>query len=86
MVSGDLYAEQEFVPDIKKVAGGHDITYNFPGNGRWLVCEYGGSARLAGSIQWWNKLNPRIMECELKLRETRLQHAESKWSATASCN
>lgn len=85
MVSGDLYAEQEFIPDIKKVPGGHDITYSFPGNGRWLVCEYGGSARLAGSVQWWDKLNPRFTECELKLRETRLQHAESKWSATANC-
>lgn len=85
MVSGELYAEQQFVPDIKKVPGGRDVTYNFPGKGRWLVCEYGGSAHLIGSVEWWGKLNPQITECELRLRETKLQQGESKWTATAIC-
>ncbi len=85
MVSGELYAEQQFVPDIHKVKGGSDIGYNFPNEGRWLVCEYGGSARLAGRIELWEKLSPTITECVLKLRETKVRHGESSWSASATC-
>ncbi|MDP3671776.1 MAG: STY0301 family protein [Telluria sp.] len=85
MVSGELYAEQQFVPEITKVKGGLDIGYNFPNEGRWLVCLYGGGERMAGSIDWWDRLNPKITECVLKLRETKVPHGESAWAATATC-
>ena len=85
MVSGQIYSKQEFVPAIKNVKGGLDIGYNFPGSERWLVCEYGGGERLAASIEWWDKLAPNITECELKLRETKVKHGESSWTAAASC-
>jgi hypothetical protein len=79
MVSGALFAEQQFVPEMKKVPGGRDVTYNFPGQGRWLVCEYG------GSVEWWVMLNPQTAECELRLRETQVKQAQPKMTATAIC-
>lgn len=79
MVSGALYAEQQFVPEMKQVPGGRNVTYNFPGQGRWLVCEYG------GIVEWWINLNPQTTECVLRLRETKVQHSARKITATAVC-
>jgi len=86
MISGELYSEEQFVPDITKVEGGRDVRYSFtPDDTNWLVCEYGGGERVGGSIQLWEKINPKISGCELKIREIKVPHTASDWSAAAAC-
>jgi hypothetical protein len=86
MTSGELYSEVEFVPDITKVEGGRNVNYAFTRTqANWLVCEYGGGERVGGTIQWWERLEPSITGCELRVRETRIRGSASAWAATAVC-
>jgi hypothetical protein len=83
---GELHGEQGLQPSITKVKGGLNLHYGLPGKTKWLVCIYGGSERMVGSVDWWEKLNPKFSDCILRLRETKVPNGESNWTATATCN
>jgi len=93
MYFGDLYGEQYLEgPGSRKVKDGWDTEYNFtPQETKWLVCVYGGTEwsgldRISGgSIERWEKLDPKIISCVLKVRETKIGASLSDWTATASC-
>lgn len=82
---GELHGEQGLKPHITKVKGGLDLRYSLSGEKKWLVCIYGGTERMVGSIDWWEKLNPTFSDCTLKLREIKVPDGESSWTAAASC-
>lgn len=86
------FEAMQLVP--KRVKGGWDTEDHFtPQETKWLVCVYGGNARLsvenpqvAGSIEWWEKINPNVSYCVLRFREVKLpSRAPSDWVATATC-
>lgn len=80
MVSGELYSEQDMVPNIRKVKGGSDVGFSFPKDPKWLVCVYG------ESIEWWEQLDSKFTDCEVKIREVKKPHyPPSVWTATATC-
>ncbi|TFW35988.1 STY0301 family protein [Massilia horti] len=91
MVSGELYAQQEMVPDIRKVKGGLDIGFNFLHDQKWLVCVYGGNElspkdqATSGTIDRWEQIDPKFSECVVQLRETKAVGYPSVWTATAVC-
>lgn len=95
---GKLHADpsgfeaMQLVP--RKVKGGWDTDDSFsPGETKWLVCVYGGDGRLsvqnprvAGSIEWWEKIGATISHCKLQFREVKFPAgAPSDWTATATC-
>jgi hypothetical protein len=78
----------------RNVKGGWDTEDRFtPQETKWLVCVYGGDGRasaenprVAGNIEWWEKISPNIRYCALHFREVKLpSRAPSEWAATASC-
>lgn len=78
----------------KRVKGGWDTEDHFtPQETKWLVCVYGGDGRssienprVAGSIEWWEKISPNINYCALHFREIKLaSRGPSDWVATATC-
>ena len=78
----------------KKVKGGWDTEDSFSsGETKWLVCIYGGDGRssaenprVAGGIEWWEKIDASIGHCTLHFREVRFPAgAPSDWTATAAC-
>lgn len=74
------------MPDITTVRNGRDVRYTFTSEQEnWLVCEYGGGERIGGTIQWWEKLDPAITDCRLKVRERKIAGTASDWTAFASC-
>jgi len=96
--TGELHSDptgfnaMQLIP--KKVKGGWDTEDHFtPQESKWLVCVYGGDGRtsvenprVAGSIEWWEKIGSNVTECELHFRELkRAFRAPSDWTATATC-
>jgi hypothetical protein len=80
MVSGELFSIQDMVPDIRKVPGGTNIGFSMFRDPKWLVCVYG------ERIEWWEKLDPKFTDCEVKIREVkRPLYPPSTWTATATC-
>ncbi|HEV7817331.1 MAG TPA: STY0301 family protein [Janthinobacterium sp.] len=93
MYVGELYGEQYLVgPDVRNSKGGMDIEHGFrPEDTKWLVCRYGGNEwsrseqGVSGTIEWWEKLDPKITSCVLKIREIKVPHTTSDWTATTTC-
>lgn len=80
------YGNVELQGDIREVKDGRDIRYGFdPGQTKWLICVYGGGERIGGTIEWREKVDPKVTSCELKIREVKVSHAASDWTATATC-
>lgn len=80
MVSGELYSEQKMVPEIRNVKGGRDVGFSLIDNPKWLVCVYG------ERIQWWEQIDSRYSDCEVKIREVRDRRGPpTTWTATANC-
>lgn len=72
--------------DIREIKGGRDIRYGFePGTNKWLVCVFGGSERTGGTIEWREKVDPKVTSCELKIRETKEISSRTVTSAIATC-
>jgi hypothetical protein len=78
----------------RRVAGGWDTEDRFTvQENKWLVCVYGGDGRasienprVAGSIEWWEKIGPNISYCALHFRQVKRPfQAPSEWTATATC-
>ena len=93
MYVGKIYGEQYMVgADVKNSKGGMDIEYGFrPENTKWLVCRYGGDEwshstnGVVGTIEWWERLDPKITACVLKVRAVKVPHLTSGWTAAATC-
>lgn len=52
--------------DLRKLRGGYEIRYHFPGNEpKWLMCAYGKD----GAAQHFEPMGERATECTLQVRE-----------------
>lgn len=87
MYFGELYGEQFFTPPVsKKVKGVWDAKYTFsPEYKNWLVCTYGGDAWGGGTVERWERLDPKITSCLLKVRQVKEPQMQTVWKATADC-
>jgi hypothetical protein len=52
--------------DLRKMRGGYEIRYRFPGNEpKWLMCAYGKD----GTAQRFEPMSVRATECTLRVHE-----------------
>lgn len=93
MYIGELYGDQYLIgPDVAHSNGSMDIQHGFrPEDKKWLVCVYGGNEWsgnkqvIDGPVQLWQKLDPRITSCILKVRKVKTSTSPAPWTATAEC-
>jgi hypothetical protein len=85
-IEGQIYGPRVFIPDTTKVKGGYDLKFGLlPNQPRWLVCKYGGERWGGGPIERWERMPDTINSCAMKVREIKIPHTTSDWTATATC-
>ncbi len=80
MISGNLYSEQDMVPDTRRIKGGRNVGFNLVKDPKWLVCVYG------DRIQRWQQVDPKFTDCEVQIRQVEDRRGTpTKTTASATC-
>jgi hypothetical protein len=85
-LEGPIYSPRMVIPNETDVKGGFDVKFGFlPDLPRWLVCKYGGERWGTGNIERWERMPDTINSCVQKVREIKIPHSTSDWTAAAVC-